>query len=219
MHDESYTPDVETSAPTPLTDKPDKETDTPLLGGRFADALAYTHTLHRHQVRKGSETPYISHLLAVAGLALEHGGDEDLAIAALLHDAIEDQGGMPIHAEIRERFGERVAHVVLGCSDSASEKGSMKPPWRRRKDIYLKHFEHDADPDVRLVSMCDKLHNCRTTVSDLHEQGLSTYEKFNASGGDIVWFYRTFADLALRVQPGPLARELDRVVAELERLS
>ncbi len=202
-----------------LTDKPDKETDTPLLGERFARALTFTHSIHRHQIRKGSETPYISHLLAVAGLCLEHGGDEDLAIAALLHDAVEDQGGLPVLEQIREQFGSRVADVVLGCSDSTSDKGSMKPPWRLRKHRYLHHFEGDAPPDVRLVSMCDKLHNCRTTVSDLHEHGVSTFDKFNATRADIVWFYRAFSDLANRVQPGPLAREIDRVVAELERLA
>lgn len=203
----------------PLTDKPDKETDNPILGARFADALAYTHALHRHQIRKGSDTPYISHLLAVAGLSLEHGGDEDIAIAALLHDAVEDQGGLPVLAEIRERFGDRVGHIVLGCSDSTADKGTMKPPWRLRKQRYLKHFEHDSDPDVRLVSMCDKLHNCRTTVSDLHEHGPSTFDKFNASRADIVWFYRAFADLCQKVHPGPLANELGRVVSELERLA
>lgn len=203
----------------PLTDKPDKETDNPLLGARFADALSYTHSLHRHQIRKGSETPYISHLLAVAGLALEHGGDEELAIAALLHDSVEDQGGLPVLAEITERFGKRVAHIVLGCSDSTADKGTMKPPWRLRKQRYLKHFEQDADRDVRLVSMCDKLHNCRTTVSDLHEQGLTTFDKFNATRADIVWFYREFADLAARVHPGALANEIARIVAELERLA
>lgn len=203
----------------PLTDKPDKETDTPILGPRFADALTFTHGLHRHQIRKGSTTPYISHLLAVAGLCLEHGGDEDTAIAALLHDSVEDQGGLPVLAEIRERFGARVGHIVLGCSDSTADKGAMKPPWRLRKQRYLKHFEHDADADVQLVSMCDKLHNCRTTVSDLHEHGLSTFDKFNATRDDIVWFYRAFSDLTQRLHPGPLANELSRIVSELERLS
>jgi (p)ppGpp synthase/HD superfamily hydrolase len=197
---------------------PDKETDRPRLGERFDAALIYAATLHRTQVRKGSEVPYLAHLIAVAGLVLEHDGDEELAIAGLLHDAVEDQGGDPIAMEIRARFGDRVADVVLGCSDSSAPKGAMKLPWRHRKESYLVHFG-SAHPDVRTVSMADKLHNCRNTVSDLHEQGLSTFDKFNATREDTLWFYQTFTRMARDLQDGPLARELERTVRELVRLA
>jgi (p)ppGpp synthase/HD superfamily hydrolase len=211
----SQTPEVQTLE---VLYPPDKETDTPVLSDRFDRALLYAATLHRKQVRKGSQVPYLTHLMAVAGLVLEHDGDEELAIAGLLHDSVEDQGGEPIAREIRELFGDRVADVVLGCSDSSGPKGELKRPWKIRKEEYLAHFR-DAHADVRTVSMADKLHNCRTTVSDLHEQGLSTFDKFNATREDTLWFYREFTKLARELQDGRLARELERIVFELHKLA
>ncbi len=193
-------------------------TDNPILGPRFADALAYAHELHRAQIRKGSEIPYVSHLLAVAGIVLEHGGDEDEAIAGLLHDAAEDQGGQPVLDTIALRFGDRVAQIVEGCSDSLAVDDTQKAPWKERKVKYLAHFA-GCDASTRRVSMADKLHNCRTTIADLHEHGARTFERFNAARAEQLWFYRAFVDSARALDDGPLARLLERNVAELERLA
>ncbi|MCC6622836.1 MAG: HD domain-containing protein [Deltaproteobacteria bacterium] len=193
-------------------------TDSPRLGDRFVAALAHAFELHQHQVRKGNDIPYMSHLLAVAALVIEHGGDEEEAIAALLHDAVEDQGGLPTLEAIRGRFGERVADIVLGCSDAFGDAHTVKPPWRERKVKYLDHFR-EASASVRLVSMADKLHNCRSTVADLHATGAATWSRFNASREDQLWFYRTFSDLARALAPSRLADELHRAVLELEALA
>lgn len=197
---------------------PDKETATPLLGDRFTAAFELAASLHRHQIRKGSEVPYLAHLMAVASMVLEHGADEDVAIAALLHDAVEDQGGLPVLDGIRVRFGERVAAIVLACSDSTEPKGTHKPPWRERKERYLAHLAHTT-PEARMVSLADKLHNCRATVADLRHLGLATFDRFNAGADDIVWFYRAFCEAAREHGDSPLVRELDLVVSELERLA
>lgn len=197
--------------------KPEKETENPVLGPRFSEALAWAADLHRHQVRKGSDIPYFAHLLSVAALVLEHGGDEELAIAAVLHDAVEDQGGQPVLEEIGRRFGARVADIVLGVSDSVTAKGTVKAPWRDRKEKYLVHFA-EASADVRLVSMADKLHNARSTVNDLRREGPRTWDKFNATRDDTLWFYRRFADLAKGLDARAIAEELDLVVRDLERL-
>jgi len=197
--------------------KPEKETTDPILGGRFTEALAWAAELHRHQVRKGSDVPYLAHLLSVAALVLEHGGDEDLAIAAVLHDAVKDQGGQPVLDEIAQRFGARVADIVLGVSDSMTAKGALKAPWRDRKEKYLVHFA-EASADVRLVSMADKLHNARSTVNDLRRDGATTWDKFNATREDTLWFYRRFADLARGLDRRAIVDELDLVVRDLERV-
>lgn len=194
-------------------------TTTARLGPRFSAALVLADELHRAQVRKGGEVPYVSHLLAVAATVLEHEGDEDEAIAALLHDAAEDQGGEPTLAVIRDRFGERVAAVVRGCSDSLAIDPSQKPPWIERKRKYLDHFA-EADASTRLVSMADKLHNCRTTVSDLYMVGAATWQRFNATREHQLWFYRAFVDRARALGGKPrLVAELERAVAELERIA
>src|SRR5688572_28956686 len=124
------------------------------LTARFREALVYACELHADQKRKGSDTPYVAHLLAVASLALEHGASEDVAIAALLHDAVEDQGGRPTAEEIGRRFGDAVKAIVDACSDTDVQP---KPPWRARKERYIAHVEH-APRSVLLVSACDKLH-------------------------------------------------------------
>jgi (p)ppGpp synthase/HD superfamily hydrolase len=146
--------------------KPKRKTVT-ILGRRFERALLFATRKHAGQTRKGTTVPYVAHLLSVAGLVLEAGGDEDLAIAALLHDVVEDCGGAPMLREIRRRFGQRVAHVVEGCTDSDLDP---KPPWRQRKQDYLKHLR-TADADVRLVSAADKLHNTRSVLTDYRQIG------------------------------------------------
>ncbi len=137
------------------------------LGGRFRQALAYSDELHQAQRRKGSGAPYIAHLLGVAAIVLEHGGTEDEAIAALLHDAVEDQGGPPTLAAIQQRFGRRVAAIVAGCTDADTVP---KPPWQERKEAYLAHLA-TADAGVCLVSAADKLYNLRTIVADYRAIG------------------------------------------------
>lgn len=137
----------------------------------FDDALRFASRLHAGQTRKGTRTPYIGHLLAVAALVIEHGADEDTAIAALLHDAVEDQGGKPTPRRIRRRYGKRVARIVAGCTDAYE---TPKPPWCERKTAFVARME-TASPSVRLVIAADKLHNARAVLADLQ------------SGGDVAW--------------------------------
>lgn len=181
-----------------------------LLSSRFGEALAYAHALHGTQERKGSGVPYMAHLLGVASLALEHGADEDEAIAALLHDAVEDQGGMETHAEIVRRFGERVGAIVLGCSDSTVEP---KPPWRVRKEQYLEHLL-TAPPSVLLVSACDKLYNARTIIADHKRIGSAVWSRFKGGREGTRWYFEELAR-AFTERGCPVAAELNRTVAEL----
>jgi GTP pyrophosphokinase len=171
--------------------------------------------LHANQVRKGTDIPYVSHLLGVAGLAMEYGATEDEAIGALLHDAVEDQGGKPTLEEIRRRFGENVAAIVDGCTDTDVQP---KPPWRERKEAYIDHVRH-ASPSICLVSACDKLHNARCILSDVRFEGDAAYERFTGKKEGSLWYYRSLADAFVGKIPRRLADELERVVAELERLA
>jgi (p)ppGpp synthase/HD superfamily hydrolase len=186
-----------------------------LLGARFEEALQYATRLHASQKRKGTEVPYVSHLLSVAALVLEEGGGEDDAIAALLHDAVEDQGGRPTLEEIRRRFGERVAHIVEGCTDAETVP---KPPWRERKERYVAHLRHAA-PDVLRVSMADKLHNARAILADLRRHGDVLWGRFTADRAGVLWYYRSLVTAYQQAGGGFLAEELDRVVTEIERLA
>ncbi|MBM3268200.1 MAG: HD domain-containing protein [Candidatus Sericytochromatia bacterium] len=179
--------------------------------GRFKEALVFAADLHRAQTRKDTDIPYVSHLLAVAGLAMEYGADEDTAIAALLHDAVEDQGGAAIEARVRERFGDRVARIVRDCSDTAEEP---KPPWRARKTDYLAHLP-DVPPDSRLVSACDKLHNARCILADVRQDPAGAFAKFRGGREGTLWYYRSLAAI-FRDLGSPVAEELGRVVAELD---
>jgi (p)ppGpp synthase/HD superfamily hydrolase len=182
------------------------------LRPRFERALLFAVRKHAGQTRKGTATPYISHLLSVAGLVLEAGGDEDLAIAALLHDVVEDCGGAPMLREIRRRFGKRVAHVVEGCTDTDL---NPKPPWRQRKEDYLKHLQ-TADADVRLVSAADKLHNARSILADYREIGEPVWERFQGKRNGTLWYYRALLDEFRKGKANPLINQLERVVNELE---
>jgi (p)ppGpp synthase/HD superfamily hydrolase len=188
------------------------------LTTRFTGALNLACDLHRTQARKGTQIPYVAHLLAVASLALEHGADEDEAIAAILHDAVEDQGGAVTASVIRESFGARVADIVLSCSDTHL---LPKPPWRARKEGYLEHLAR-ATPSARLVSACDKLHNARAILADFRELGHGLWSRFNAGPEETLWYYRALVEELRKAPPGPqgkrLVEELDRVVGELESL-
>lgn len=182
------------------------------LTGRFERALLFATRKHAGQMRKGTPAPYISHLMGVAGLVLEAGGDEDLAIAALLHDVVEDCGGAPMLKEVRRRFGKRVAHVVEGCTDTDLDP---KPPWRQRKEDYVEHLR-TADADVRLVSAADKLHNSRHILADYYEVGESIWDRFNGGRDGTLWYYRALLKEFRRRKPNRLVNELERVVTELE---
>ncbi len=185
------------------------------LSDRFSDALRFACELHATQTRKGTDIPYVAHLLAVASIALEHGASEDEAIAALLHDAVEDQGGRKTGDQIRRRFGDHVADVVDACSDTDIQP---KPPWRARKEAYIAHLEQ-APRSVLLVSASDKLHNARSILIDVRSHGDDLWSRFSGGKDGTLWYYRTLAASFLRLLPGALAEELDRVVSDLERVS
>jgi (p)ppGpp synthase/HD superfamily hydrolase len=186
-----------------------------MLSPRFENALAYAARLHRSQPRKGTDIPYVSHLLAVAGIVLENGGDEDEAIAALLHDGPEDQGGKPVLDDIREHFGPRVAAIVDACSDAMTEDPENKPPWLERKKRYLQHLRECTDQSVYLVSAADKLHNARATLSDIRNLGPSVWTRFKAGRDDSIWYYKSLVDA---YDAGASDKRVTRVVDELRRI-
>jgi (p)ppGpp synthase/HD superfamily hydrolase len=183
------------------------------LGPRFLKAVHFAAEKHAGQTRKASTIPYIAHLMGVASLVLEAGGDEDLAIAALLHDVVEDCGGAPLLKEVRRRFGKHVAIIVDGCTDADSYP---KPPWRERKETYLRHLKN-ADDDTRLVSAADKLNNVRSILTDYREVGESVWSRFNGGRDGTLWYYRALLDEFLQHKPNRITGELKRAVNELER--
>jgi len=182
------------------------------LGRRFNDAFLFAAEKHAGQTRKKTAVPYLSHLMSVAALVLEAGGDEDEAVAALLHDVVEDCGGHPVLDEIRQRFGERVAHIVEGCTDAYS---IPKPPWKARKLDYLEVLRRSRD-DVRLVSAADKLHNVRTILADYRIEGDSVWERFSGHRDGTLWYYRAVLDVLREGKPNRLVEQLQREVTELE---
>jgi (p)ppGpp synthase/HD superfamily hydrolase len=182
---------------------------------RFEEALVYTTRLHNTLFRKGTRIPYIAHLIAVTSLVIEWGGDEDMAIAALLHDAVEDQGGLKTLAEIRQRFGERVARIVEACSDSHE---TPKPPWRARKDAYLRRLQNEPK-DAHIVSLADKLHNARSILFDLRHSGLAVLDRFNGGREGTLWYYRSLVEIFQRIDQLAGVEELKRVVSEIEQIA
>jgi len=186
-----------------------------ILSSRFEEALIYATQLHAHQTRKRSNTPYIAHLLSVAALVLESGGSEDEAIAALLHDAVEDQGGKRILKEIQQRFGDTVADIVESCTDAYT---IPKPPWRGRKEAYVAHIP-EASPEARRVSLADKLHNARSILRDLRLDGEGTWEKFSGGKEGTLWYYRSLLDTFKNHTTNFMVDELDRVVNQIEHLA
>lgn len=184
------------------------------LSNRFEQALVYATRLHAQQVRKGSGVPYISHLLSVAALVIEDGGDEDEAIAALLHDAIEDQGGDKTRQEIREKFGETVVSIVNACTDA---EVIPKPPWQERKQNYIEKMRH-ASPQVRRVSMADKLHNARSILADWHRGEKEIWSRFTGGREGTLWYYRSLIEVNRQAGTNYLTEECDRVVKQLEQI-
>ncbi len=187
----------------------------PELTERFDQAFAYARNLHKEQLRKRTKVPYVAHLLAVSALVLEDGGDEDQAIAALLHDAVEDQGGLETLDEIRSLFGDRVAGIVKACSDSL---GPPRPPWRERKERYLEHLRQ-AGPDVQRVSRADKLNNARGILRDLTRIGDEVWERFSGGKDGVLWYYRALVEILKAGEPSPLVDEFTQVVAQIEQLA
>ena len=182
------------------------------LTSRFSDALAFAADLHGGQKRKVSGVPYLAHLLGVAAIVLEHGGTEDEAIAALLHDAVEDRGGPAVREEIRRRFGDRVAGIVDGCSDTDQ---TPKPPWEDRKKAHLDRLRH-AGPSTRLVVAADKLHNARALLRQYHIEGEALWVQFRGGRKGTMWYFRQIVELLKELADSPLAEELESAVADLE---
>lgn len=186
-----------------------------ILTERFIDAVAFATRLHDMQVRKGSGTPYVAHLLAVASLVLEAGGSEDEVIAALLHDGPEDQGGQTTLEEIRVCFGDGVARIVAECSDTFDAR---KPAWKRRKLAYLSSLE-SASPSALLVSCADKLHNARSILADYRIVGEALWTHFKGGREGTLWYYKALVEqYEKRAESPSLSGELNRTVIELETL-
>ena len=185
-----------------------------MLTERFVAALALAVEAHDGQLRKGTQIPYVSHPMAVASLALEFGPEEDQAIAALLHDVLED-GGPDYAPRIQASFGPRVLALVQACTDGVADRTGAKPPWAQRKQAYLAHLA-DAPDEVLLVSGADKLHNARAIVADLQQVGPAVFQRFKAGREGTLWYYQSlaqvFAKREAKVAP-LLAAEVQRMVS------
>ncbi|HTZ47787.1 MAG TPA: HD domain-containing protein [Verrucomicrobiae bacterium] len=192
-----------------------KRTAQRIFSNRFIQALRYAARLHARQFRKRTQRPYIGHLLGVTSIVIEYGGDEEMAIAALLHDAVEDQGGRPRLREIRKKFGKRVAHIVDGCTDSYAEP---KPTWMDRKHAYVKRVARES-AEVRLVSAADKLSNARETLYEFRVHGDVVFDRFAGKKDGTLWYYRALVTEFRKAGSNPLVEELDRVVSELKSLA
>ena len=201
-----------------MVHKPARKTKPPkgkTFSKKFVAALCYAADLHAKQFRKRTGRPYIGHLLGVTSITIEYGGDEEMAIAALLHDAVEDQGGLPRLREIRSKFGKRVAHIVDGCTDSYTQP---KPPWMERKRSYIARAARES-AEVHLVSAADKLANVRETLHDVRVQGESAFERFEGKKEGTLWYYGELVRVFRKAGNNPLVEELRRAVTELEAQS
>ena len=183
------------------------------LSARFDDAVRYAHDVHRQQVRKGNQSPYISHLIGVASIVLDDGGSEEEAIGALLHDAAEDQGGRERLEDIRSRFGSGVAKIVEDCTDSWE---TPKRPWIERKRAFVKHAESLAPASLR-VSSADKVHNAYAILRDLRNSGEAVWGRFNAPADDVVAYYESLVRAFRKSGGGKLVDELERIVKGIQR--
>jgi (p)ppGpp synthase/HD superfamily hydrolase len=191
--------------------------DQPVISARFVAAVELALEVHGRQRRAGTEIPYMAHLLAVAGLVVEDGGNEDEAIAGMLHDAVEDGGGRPMLERIEAQFGPRVASIVEACSDSIDE--ADKAPWRERKERYLAHLREVTDDGVLRVSLADKVHNARSLVRDHRREGARLWERFGErTAADQLWYYRALLDFFEERRPGPLTCDLREAVEDLIEL-
>jgi (p)ppGpp synthase/HD superfamily hydrolase len=182
---------------------------------RISRALVQAERLHRDQQRRNSGVPYVSHLWGVASMVAEMQGSEDEIIAALLHDAVEDQGGLETLQHIEMEFGPEVSRIVLACSDTVE---TPKPPWKARKEAYLDRLRQ-ADTSVAKVSLADKIHNARSLLMDLREHGPVAFDKFAGKRDGTIWYYEKVRSILLARHDGPWERELDRIVQEIVRLA
>ena len=183
---------------------------------KLSPALALAIEAHEGQIRKSTSIPYISHPMAVASIALEFGASEDQAIAALLHDAIED-GGNKYANIIKAQFGDHVHDLVQGCTDGTPDHTGQKAPWLERKTAYLEHLQKVSD-DILLVSCSDKLHNARAIVADLINEGPSVFERFSSTPEQTLWYYRQLATI-FNNRKAPPAKALESAVSQMEALS
>jgi (p)ppGpp synthase/HD superfamily hydrolase len=181
------------------------------FSSRFDEALVYASDLHRDQARKGNGFPYVSHLLSVTGIVIENGGDEDTAIAALLHDSVEDQGGEATLNQIRQRWGDCVAGIVRECSDN---EGEPKRPWAERKRDFVATIPR-LTPGARLVALADKLHNIRCVVADYRQHGDSVWSRFNGGRDGTLWYYQAAVAAFREAGNEPLLQELSETVDQL----
>ena len=189
------------------------QTTSPRLTPRFTEAMAYAAEKHANQTRKGGDIPYLGHLLSVAGYVIEAEGTETEAIAALLHDTAEDQGGEATLAEIREKFGADVAKIVAECSDTVV---TPKPPWRERKENYVQHL-HGASDSAVLVSLADKLHNAHAILRDFRAHGAQLWQRFSVKDpADHLWYYTSLLDVYAARFSHWLVDELREVIGALE---
>jgi GTP pyrophosphokinase len=184
-----------------------------MLTDRFFDAVRYAADAHAGQLRKGTNVPYFGHLMGVASIVLDAGGDEDEAIAALLHDAAEDAGGRERLDDIRARFGDRVARIVEACTDSWT---TPKLPWIERKRAYVEHAR-TLPPDALRVSAADKVHNTYAILRDVRVHGDTVWTRFNAPAADVLWYYESLVTAYREAGGGPLVEELARIVRGIER--
>jgi len=182
---------------------------------QFEQALHYAVLIHAGQTRKGTDVPYIAHLLGVTSIAFEYGATEAEAIGALLHDAGEDAGGRGRIQDIRQRFGNAVAEIVQGCTDS---EVVPKPEWRKRKEEYIAHLP-DASHSVRLVAASDKLHNARAILRDYRMHGEELWSRFTGGKSGTLWYYRDLVSAFAKAEKNELVQELDRIVSEIEEIS
>jgi (p)ppGpp synthase/HD superfamily hydrolase len=189
-------------------------TASPRLTHRFVEAMQYAADKHRTQTRKASDVPYLGHLLSVAGLVIEADGTESEAIAALLHDAAEDQGGQETLAEIREKFGAEVAAIVAECSDTFE---TPKPPWRQRKEDYIRRLPEASDGAI-LVSLADKLDNARAILRDFRAHGNDLWQRFNVQDPQLhLWYYRSLLEVYGDRTSNWMVDELRGVIDALEQ--
>ncbi len=186
------------------------------ISEKFEEALVYATQAHGNQMRKKTGIPFVAHILGVTAIALEYGASETEAISALLHDTVEDCGGADRFRDIREKFGDDVAGIVDGCTDTYE---TPKPPWLKRKRAYIEHLK-DSDSPTRLVSASDKLHNTRAILAELRRHGTDVFDRFGGKKDGTLWYYRTLVT-AFREHGNhtDLIGELDRVVTEIEKLT
>jgi len=189
-----------------------------MLGARFIEAVELAAEIHGEQRRRGTEIPFVAHLLVVAGLVIEDGGDEEEAVAALLHDSVEDGGGRAMLALIAEHFGERVAAIVEGCSDTV-DCDKEEESWMARKRRYLVHLPLVEDEGILRVSLADKVHNARSLARDYRAEGQALWERLTEkSAAEQLWYYRRLLEFFEEHRPGPLTDDLRAAVEELEAL-